>query len=472
MAIDFEKYPKYLIPKHGQVIQNILNNAETVFGMNAETSAGVALKTELHGGELIRNDEGHAAVFSDAFNTEQLQEGVLAINLPEATTEGSTPSIDTINVAIANFANIEMLQNLVFNDINTEDLVVQPTPTIVFDTEAVVPVVSITGSDALEFLIKEIKYNSSASTEESPLYYYADQNLYTLSECTASTISSIIDLNVIALGDGFTSTNSSESNTLKAVFLAPPQFTSTGTTDNADKYLVTCPDYNAFAQITPEYSIEYYKFDYDSTNPQETKTTVTLEPSTVEGQFKESIELELGYGTRAIAKTTGTTLLPEDIKIIPSSETVIYGRSVKLSSAPALENNINHKALSILLDPEQYRGGADGIPESYTAYDGTIIPLLISYEVTINGRPPVIFNAYKYNDQTTTYQDAKVLLYFNENDEVSLSANVSAYFYSKSDPVSVKMTYDPSDDDLPIIDLSTAIVYDYTLESGWSDTNS
>ena len=51
---DFEKYPKYQLDKHGKVIKQILNTAESVFGMADEKPV---IKNTVGGGQFIVNED-------------------------------------------------------------------------------------------------------------------------------------------------------------------------------------------------------------------------------------------------------------------------------------------------------------------------------------------------------------------------------------------------------------------------------
>lgn len=124
---DFEKYPKYHLDKHGKIIQQILDTADTVFGMAPSSEEVVGFKQTVTGAQHLLNDAGSRAVFTDDFHID-LEKGQVSL--------GS--AVDT-KLALANYATDADIK-AIFTEVDTGDDVITPeqlpTPIAVFSTDA------------------------------------------------------------------------------------------------------------------------------------------------------------------------------------------------------------------------------------------------------------------------------------------------------------------------------------------------
>lgn len=114
---DFEKYPKYRLDKHGIVINRILTNAESVFGMAANTAADVKLRSNIHGGKFIKEDENNtSAIFANDFNLEHLNDGIVTI---------SSDNELHVELAVASYADADQIK-AIFTTIEAENTDIDP----------------------------------------------------------------------------------------------------------------------------------------------------------------------------------------------------------------------------------------------------------------------------------------------------------------------------------------------------------
>ena len=133
---DFEKYPKYLLNKHGKVIQNILSNAETVFNMDADPGKNddpVAIQIPLFGGENLRNEQDYAPIFEDAINLQVDSEtGIQSVGVKK-----NKDGLE-LKMAIAEFATEDNILAM-FPDMSfLEELLPEPAPSLTFSTDQIV----------------------------------------------------------------------------------------------------------------------------------------------------------------------------------------------------------------------------------------------------------------------------------------------------------------------------------------------
>lgn len=156
---DFEKYPKYQLDKHGKVIKQILNTAESVFGMADEKPV---IKNTVGGGQYIVNEDNKPAVFTDDFRVEAQQGGIYITPIDKS-------------VAIANYATDEDIINM-FKSQEGEGGGDADDDTEL--TPALTPVIAFS-SDKTRAFAYELDIDGNPTTEENtePLYYFIDTDV-------------------------------------------------------------------------------------------------------------------------------------------------------------------------------------------------------------------------------------------------------------------------------------------------------
>lgn len=118
MATDFEKYPKYHLDTHGRIVQQILDNAETVFGMAPEGEEVPTIQSTVGGGQHIVNKNNRRAIFGDDFTLDNM--GGIVIR---------SAGNDDIKAAVANYATEDDILDI-FASSTSADLTPANTPKI------------------------------------------------------------------------------------------------------------------------------------------------------------------------------------------------------------------------------------------------------------------------------------------------------------------------------------------------------
>lgn len=426
MATDFDKYPKYLLTKHGKDIQNILNNAETFFGMQADSAANVAIKQELSGGELLRNANGEAAVFRDAF-TIMSEAGKVAIALEDATDYDPETEVPApVEVALANYATDSDIQKLFEADPDSGDepsITQKSTPVISFAENNQIQI-SSPGNDGNRYLIQQVTYNAD-STNKQELYTYTYESVFTISDIIASDIACICEYSVFSVGNNITTLTSEKSNTLTIVYLAPviPEYTA-DLDAGGKKYKLSYPAESLPTGVTPQYNYTLLTFDYIDA----VRNILTGNVASTANAY-----CDVTAGATLVTKTTGsvTDQYIDSIRVVDSSELVITGPTKTLSSVPNINTEtINSNTTQVCLNPSLYR---NEVPLSYVdTATNTTNYLLLSYEVEIteglNGDVKVQQVLPAYQAQAEGYIDKEIKFYVDTGDYIKVRAVVSNFF--------------------------------------------
>ena len=231
---DFEKYPKYQLDKHGKVINQILTTAEKVFGMAIPKDETPQIKSEVLGGEHIKNNNKQPAIFTDDFKVTQTESSHTALCIEPITQY----------VAIANYA-IEADISSIFNKIDdspesgSDILVNAETPTINFSTvDGKLTVVAHfdSGAEILDPFRFSVLTDELGSLTEEETYY---QNALTLPEfgpikLCLQTISAVTE------GDNIKTLDSAPAN-LYRVSPGTPTIISSNSTNNTIISVIKAP---------------------------------------------------------------------------------------------------------------------------------------------------------------------------------------------------------------------------------------
>lgn len=358
---DFEKYPKYQLDKHGKVIKQILNTAESVFGMAEEKPV---IKNTVGGGQHIVNEDNKPAVFTDDFLISEPQ-GVIYI------------SPINKSVAIANYAKDEDIINMFKSQEEGDDttnneaeLIPTPTPIIAFS------------SDNTRVFAYKLDTDGNPTTEEDtePLYYFIDTDVLGNVKTSHSWYQSAITLpefdsrkcsfqviGAITPGDDFKTTDS-EPALLYRIAPGLPVSSTCIDTDTGIKTCIVKKPTDDFLEVenkvpilnNPElinkvvYWVDSYNYETGSTN-------LKIQ----EGEVLDSESIELNLGEALFARI--------DCQVNPSAEnttfnttnTLILTSQIKYTNfrtlqAPNILYNTTSKIATIshvdAMNPEQVTG--------------------------------------------------------------------------------------------------------------------
>lgn len=432
-TIDFEKYPKYLLNKHGTVIQNILSNAEAVFGMGTSEQTAIAIKQEIKGGENLKNSSGNSALFTDAITISE-ESGIVRLDLPGEHKD--------VNLAIAEFATIDHIKDLFTNtetgdDFDVEELPVLDTPDIQFNinaTEALV--ISPEQAGTVDYLFKIDSSELVEAAEVTTAYEYATpQNaVCPVPSNTNNLQKSIVhNITVQAIGDELLATTSPRVEgidypQLQKVQLAAPIIELESITDLVPTYKISCLDTITLASATINYNISYKVFDYNLARLAE--SIISVEPG-------ETIMQELALGSSIESYATGSTLLDNTKYFIENAvSSNKYSFYKVLPYSPNLTNKINSVSGIVYLDPKQYRDA--GVASHYQKYDGAgdpigdSVPLSIQYICQVKPKDAVDFDEPICLDAFDAEGDIVIGLHLNAGDTFRVKARVTE-FYQDSD---------------------------------------
>lgn len=142
MATDFEKYPKYHLDTHGRIVQQILDNAETVFGMAPEGEEVPTIQSTVGGGQHIVNERNRRAIFGDDFTLDNM--GGIVIR---------SAGNDDIKAAVANYATEDDILDI-FASSTSASLIPANTPKILITGSQIS--ISLDGSDDAYQNIEEL----------------------------------------------------------------------------------------------------------------------------------------------------------------------------------------------------------------------------------------------------------------------------------------------------------------------------
>ena len=325
---DFEKYPKYLLNKHGVIIQNILSNAESVFNLDAnpnDENDVVQLQAPVKGGEFLKNSANASPIFEDAIATHtDADTGITAIGLkldPAATQPDML-------MAIANFADDEAISQL-FNTNNSSNLA-EPltTPEITFNDDYTM--IELGSSlTPMSYLLTTTEH--CLATEAVPQtdykYFNAASTEFAISSPTIEDYSILQVFTVTAVGDSFNTKNSEPSNTLKKLVLAAPKisFVSESGDGENEQHTYTVSYLDNLQPENVTITSKYYHTRYNYI----TNTVTKVVESPIELGASTNVTLHLG--DTLTGQTTATTT---DDTVIINSTAAPQTLYKYLSSAP------------------------------------------------------------------------------------------------------------------------------------------
>lgn len=461
---DFEKYPKYLLNKHGKVIQNILSNAEAIFNLDAnpnDPNDPIKLQAQVMGGENLRNAKNAAPIFENAikFHTDT-DTGVTSIGL---TLDSEAEEPDLL-MAIANFADEAAVSQL-FNTNNSSEFTESlPTPAISFSADYNTIKLTTEGDSLLPmyYLLAVTSYDS-ADTEPQVNYYYFDGNVTEL-----PLINPIIENNTIlqlytvsAIGDSFNTSNSTPSNNLQKLFLAAPKISFISESgDSENEKHVYKVEY--IGQIQPDNITITSKYHHTRYN-YSTHTVTTVAETIIEPEISTEVTLQLG--DTLTSQTSGTAT--DDTIIINSATTEPKTLYKQLTSAPNPQKIKSGVGYIYTLLPDQYRNDVAYI---YTDIDGTekVNNIIFTCRVKKAGQADFGQSMSITADCQLidgNWKDESINIRLDIGDILEVSALAASFFYS-SDTATIEVIDD--DPGEPVIDITTAKFYEYQLEAGWS----
>ncbi len=516
---DFEKYPKYLLNKHGKIIQNILSNAESVFNMDAvpgDDRDPIAIQAPIKGGENLHNANGVSPVFKDAFAIhEDTTTGIKSVGLD---LDGISEDPE-IKMAIAEFATVEDI-NSIFTHLDPDGEPIietkplpQPIISLIADntTQFSITNGSITEDTAQDLVgltnyLLHIYEDDISNVQDSPEYWptirqfmYIDQVTETdplivdAPEITASPASRFQKIYIQAIGDDFNSNSSvvvansedpqdnPDTSNIIRLQLATPIISEAEITGSAETeehtYTITKPDAVGFINTSIDYFIRTQQFDY-----KKAENTITITPLFLE---EPSVSETVNIGKAFQCYTVGNTT-QENIQVLnsPISETkALYSA---LQNPPTLTTNGVNCSVTIT---SNYRDQANGVPFYYTQkiIDGTTetsetIALPITFVCEVKQKGVDVFDpAFEVqgeiiavrdsNGEIIDYQDVPIVIYLKDGDTINVYPKVDKYTYF-GEPASITIEkIIPEDPDVIDLNDPAVSVQYYDLTPGWSNTN-
>ena len=458
---DFEKYPKYLLNKHGIIIQNILSNAESVFNLDAnpnDENDVVQLQAPVKGGEFLKNSANASPIFEDAIATHtDADTGITAIGLKLDPTATQPDML----MAIANFADDEAISQL-FNTNNSSNLAeTLATPEITFNDDYTMIELSTEGASLppMYYLLTTTEHCLSTEAVDYK-YFNAATTEFVISSPIIDDYSKLQVFTVTAVGDSFNTKNSEPSNTLKKLFLAAPKISFISESGDGENEQHT---YNVsyLDNLQPEnvtINSKYYHTRYNYM----TNTVTKVEESPIE--LGSSTNVTLCLGDTLTGQTTATTT--DDTVIInnTAAPATLYKY---VSSAPNPQKIKSGSGFLYRLSPDQYR---NEIAYTYTDLDQLekINNIIFICRIKKSGQTefgaPITVTADCQN-VSGNWQDEVIDIKLDIGDILEVSATAANFFYP-SDIATIEVTDSEADSD--VIDVATASFYNYDLEAGWS----
>lgn len=232
---DFEKYPKYQLDKHGKVINQILTTAEKVFGMAIPKDETPQIRSEVLGGEHIKNNNKQPAIFTDDFEVATTADSSYASLYIEPIKQ---------NVAIANYATETDISSI-FNKIEdspesgSDILVNAETPIVNFSTvdgELTVEAHFDSGAEILDPFRFSVITDELGSLTVDETYY---QNTLTLPEFSPIKLC-LQTISAVTEGDSIKTLDSAPAN-LYRVSPGTPTIISSSSTNNTIISVIKAP---------------------------------------------------------------------------------------------------------------------------------------------------------------------------------------------------------------------------------------
>ncbi|MBO5424059.1 MAG: hypothetical protein J6A25_00930 [Lachnospiraceae bacterium] len=424
---DFEKYPKYQLDKHGKVIKQILNTAESVFGMAEEKPV---IKNTVGGGQYIVNEDNKPAVFTDDFLISEPQ-GIIYI------------SPINKSVAIANYAKDEDIINMFKSQEEGDDNADNEAEL----TPAPAPIIAFSSDKTRVFAYKlDIDGNPTAEENTEPLYYFIETDILDNVKTSHSWYQAAITLpefdsrkcsfqviGAITPGDDF-KTNDSEPALLYRISPGLPVSSAYMNTDTGIKTCTIKKPTDDFLEVenkvpilnNPELvnKVIYWVDSYDY----ETGTTSL---KVQEGEVLDSNSIELNLGEVLFAKI--------DCQLNPSVENATFNTNNTL----ILTSQIKHTNFRTLQTPN--------ILYNTTSKIATISHVDAINPEQVTGRG-FVFSIQRYNESTWS---AEQVIYNDDPIEIPLAhigdtirVKSIAQFYNDSS-YSYKTACEHVDDDTP-----------------------
>ena len=456
---DFEKYPKYLLNKHGVIIQNILSNAESIFNLDAnpnDENDVVQLQAPVKGGEFLKNSANASPIFEDAIATHtDADTGITAIGLklnPAATQPDML-------MAIAHFADDEAISQL-FTTNNSSNLA-EPlaTPEITFNDNYTV--IELDSSlTPMSYLLTTTSSCLSTETvsQTDHKYFNAAATEFAISNPTIDDYSILQEFTVTAIGDSFNNKNSEPSNTLKKLVLAAPKisFVSESGDGENEQHTYNVSYLDSIKPENVEIISEYYHTRYDYNESK----VIQVAESSIDLGFSTNVTLHLGD-----TLTGQTTATATDDTVIINNAAAPKTLYKYLSSAPNPQKIKSGSGFLYRLSPDQYR--RNEVACTYTDLDQLekVNNIIFTCRIKKSGQTefgaPITITADCQNVDGE-WQDEIIDIKLDIGDILEVSATAANFFYP-SDITTIEVTVSGD-----VIDVATASFYNYDLEAGWS----
>lgn len=306
MATDFEKYPKYHLDTHGRIVQQILDNAETVFGMAPEGEDVPTIQSTVGGGQHIVNERNRRAIFGDDFTLDNM--GGIVIR---------SAGNDNIKAAVANYATEDDILDI-FASSTSADLIPANTPKILITGSQIS--ISLDGSDGAYQNIEELT--------DTKLYYQvtnlsSGDSTYTAVKMASELMSfapnscGVTKVGIIIPGDQVTT---ADSEPAYIYFIHPglPEYTNT-----ANQYVFPNTEPSILGSINCfNSSIKYKEATYNYTN----------------GDFKEEDVEELSADSLDITLTEGKSIeIYYDVTFKEEVAEPTYDKAMTIICQPKLQ---------------------------------------------------------------------------------------------------------------------------------------
>ncbi len=466
---DFEKYPKYLLNKHGAIIQNILSNAESVFNLDADPNDSndqVKLQAPVKGGEFLKNSANASPIFEDAIATHtDADTGITAIGLK---LDPAAAQPDML-MAIANFADDEAIGRLFTTNSSSNSAEPLATPEITFnDTPTVIKLSTERPSLTLmSYLLTTTEQALSTESASQTNYNYFDATAseFVIDNPTIDDYSILQVFTVTAVGDSFNTKNSAPSNSLKKLVLAAPKISfesETGDGENEQHtYNVSYLDNLQPENITITSKYYHTRYNYTDSKP---KVIKVAEQSIDLGS---NTEVTLCLGDTLTGQTTAIT--EDDTVIINSAVSAPKTLYKCLASAPNPLKISSGSGFLYRLSPKQYRG-KNGVAYTYTDLDELekINNIIFTYRIKKSGQTefgaPITITAACQNVDGE-WQDDLVNIKLDIDDTLKISANAAKFFCSSA-TAEIVVTAESA-----MTDIANADFYNYDPDAGWSLEN-